>query len=123
MRHGYDTMSHRLLAVLLTMVLLGTGYIVSPCLQGHCSMSRAKACCQHGGITRPSCCPPFQEVGYGAIPAAAKSSTDGAIPVASGLSMPAFGPAPRSVGAAVLSTLRTAAPPGTLLDQRTSLVV
>jgi hypothetical protein len=86
-------------------------------------MSRAKACCQHGGITRPSCCPPFQEVGISPISAVADGSTDGAIPVTPGLSLPVFWPAPRSVRAALLQTRRSAAPPGTLLDQHTSLVV
>jgi len=113
-------MKYHLILVLLA-VTIGTGQM-SACPRGHCAMARTMACCQHSGLTQPSCCPPLRQV-------RARASSTAADPVHG----------PRAVMAVLSWTVptvpsrwhlalpeliqRSSAPPGTLLSQRTSLVL
>lgn len=118
-------MARRLGSLLLTAVLALAGLTVGPCPDGRCAMSQAKAmsCCQRDGLTKPSCCPPFEQVGQQPAPPAADRPAQAVAHVAAqpvALAFATLAPAPL---APLPAAVRGAPPPGTLLTQHTSLLL
>jgi hypothetical protein len=86
-------------------------------------MAGAMACCQHGGLARPSCCPPAERGCLRATLASSDRSDDAVLHLASHPSSLLVAlPFPSALGGPRPSHC-PAAPPGTLLSQRTSLVL
>jgi hypothetical protein len=118
-------MLRRAAVLLLTTVLASAGLTVGACPQARCAMRQAKAmtCCQHGGLTRPSCCPPVERIGQRATPPATDRPADAVahaawLPLSLVLAAPA-----RALPGAALRIEPGTAPPGTLIAQHTALLL
>lgn len=118
-------MVRRLATLLLTAVLAFAGLAVGPCPDGRCAMSQAgaKDCCPRDGWTKPSCCPPAEQVGQRSVPPAAERPAP-ALAVAAAPAM-AMTPVLLVPVQALTAPPDVAgpAPPATLIAQHTSLLL
>jgi hypothetical protein len=113
-------MIQQALAVLLATALISGASLATPCPQGRCGLTPERACCQTDGLTRPSCCPPLQQVRANVASPAAERHGD-VPPIAAGVQLPA--PNALRSPPALAGWAQRASPRTTLFGQRTSLVL
>lgn len=124
--HPGTVMARRLASLLLSAVLALAGLTVGPCPDGRCAMQAAPAmdCCPTGGLHEPSCCPPVDQLGQRSLQPAGSERPLQAVALAAGLPVPpAIAAPPAAAAVAPRAVVGTAAPPGTLIAQHTSLLL
>lgn len=118
-------MLRRFATLLLALALIGAGFGTGACPAGSCLTAAKKMdCCPTGGLHKPSCCPPAEQLSQPATAPAADRPIQHllAAAVLHGVPLAVAAAPARLVG--VPRTIDPAAgPPGSLIAQHTSLLV